>query len=44
MLKKGIIIRDLSSYGLNAVRITIGKEEQNSKFFAIFSKIYDTTG
>ncbi len=41
MLKKGIIVRDLSSYGLNAIRITIGKEEQNSKFFATFDRIYD---
>ncbi len=41
MLKKGIIIRDLSSYGLNAVRVTIGTSEQNSQFFATFSKIYD---
>jgi histidinol-phosphate aminotransferase len=31
LLKKGIIIRDLSAYKLNAVRITIGKKEQNIK-------------
>lgn len=29
LLKQGIIIRDLSAYNLNAIRITIGKEEQN---------------
>ncbi len=28
-----IIIRDLTSYGMNAIRITIGTNEQNSKFF-----------
>lgn len=30
LLEQGVIIRDISSYGLNAVRITIGKKEQNS--------------
>lgn len=30
LLEQGIIIRDISSYGINAVRITIGKKEQNS--------------
>lgn len=29
LLKKGIIIRDLSSYKMNAIRITIGTEKQN---------------
>lgn len=29
LLKKGIIIRDLKSYNLNAVRITIGTKDQN---------------
>jgi histidinol-phosphate aminotransferase len=33
LMKKGIIIRDLKSYGLNAVRITIGTKEQNSRLF-----------
>ena len=39
-LKNGIIVRDLDSYGLNAIRITIGKAEQNDKFFETFEKIY----
>jgi len=39
-LKNGIIVRDLNSYGLNAIRITIGRAEQNDKFFEIFEKIY----
>jgi histidinol-phosphate aminotransferase len=38
LFKHGIIIRDLNSYGLNAVRITIGINTQNDKFFDIFSK------
>jgi histidinol-phosphate aminotransferase len=41
LLKKGIIIRDLQSYGLNAVRITIGTKEENSKFFKTFLKTYN---
>lgn len=30
LLEQGVIIRDISSYGINAVRITIGKKEQNT--------------
>jgi histidinol-phosphate aminotransferase len=30
LLKKGIIIRDLSAYKINAIRITIGTNKQNS--------------
>ena len=41
LLKKGIIIRDLKSYGLNAMRITIGKKDENDKFFEEFSQIYN---
>ena len=40
LLKKGIIIRNLQSYGMNAVRISIGKSEDNDKFFDEFSKLY----
>lgn len=35
LLKKGMIIRDLSSYGLNAIRVTIGTHVQNSRFFEL---------
>ncbi|RAX54492.1 histidinol-phosphate transaminase [Helicobacter sp. 16-1353] len=38
LLKKGVIIRDLKSYGLNAVRITIGKESQNKKVLKLITK------
>jgi len=41
LLEQGIIIRDLSSYGLNAIRITIGKEEQN---IAVLKKIEEVLG
>lgn len=35
LLKKGMIIRDLSSYGLNAIRVTIGTSSQNDRFFEL---------
>lgn len=35
LLKKGMIVRDLSSYGLNAIRITIGTAVQNDRFFEL---------
>ncbi|CAM4072269.1 histidinol-phosphate transaminase [Campylobacter armoricus] len=38
LLKKGIIIRNLQSYGLNAVRISMGTAYENSRFFEEFSK------
>ena len=33
LLKKGIIVRNLSSYNLNAIRITVGTKEQNDRVF-----------
>ena len=39
LLHKGMIVRDLSGYGMNAIRVTIGTSEQNSKFFALVSEI-----
>jgi len=39
LLRKGVIIRDLASYNMNAMRITIGTEAQNSRFFEEFTKI-----
>ncbi|SFV58554.1 Biosynthetic Aromatic amino acid aminotransferase beta @ Histidinol-phosphate aminotransferase [hydrothermal vent metagenome] len=39
LLKRGVIIRDLASYGMNAIRITIGTAEQNDKFFANFKEV-----
>ena len=38
LLKKGIIVRDLKSYGLNAMRITIGTPYENERFFTEFQK------
>jgi histidinol-phosphate aminotransferase len=39
LLKNGIIVRDLSGYGLNAIRVTIGTAAQNDRFFEIYEKI-----
>jgi len=39
LLKRGVIIRNLASYGMNAMRITIGTERQNDLFFKHFSEV-----
>ncbi len=33
LLQRGVIVRDLTGYGVNAIRITIGSTEQNTKVF-----------
>ena len=35
LLKKGMIVRNLSGYGLNAIRVTIGTPSQNDRFFEL---------
>ncbi len=39
LLQEGVIIRNLASYGLNAVRITIGTKEQNDRLFEVLTKV-----
>jgi histidinol-phosphate aminotransferase len=39
LLKRGVIIRNLASYGLNALRITIGTAKQNDVFFKHFLEV-----
>ncbi len=39
LLEKGIIVRDMTGYGLNAIRITIGTKEQNNKVFDILDTL-----
>jgi len=39
LLKKGMIVRDLSGYGMNAIRVTVGSSEQNSRFFELMLEI-----
>ena len=38
LLEQGVIIRDLASYGMNAIRITVGTAKQNDVFFKKFSE------
>ncbi len=38
LLRKGVIVRNLASYQLNAIRITVGTQEQNDRFFALFAE------
>ncbi len=39
LLQRGVIIRNLTSYGMNAVRITIGTKKQNDTFFKHFKEV-----
>ncbi len=39
LLKRGVIIRNLASYGMNAIRVTIGTQKQNDTFFKHFSEV-----
>ncbi len=38
LLKQGIIVRNLASYGLNAIRITIGTKSQNDRVLKILNE------
>ncbi len=35
LLRQGMIVRDLSGYGLNAIRVTVGTPLQNDRFFEL---------
>lgn len=39
LLEKGVIVRDMTGYGFNAIRITIGTDEQNTKVFEILDEV-----
>ena len=39
LLQRGMIVRNLSGYGMNALRVTVGTQEQNSRFFELASEI-----
>jgi len=38
LLEKGMIVRDLTGYGLNAIRVTIGTTSDNDAFFERYNK------
>ncbi|MEJ2373285.1 MAG: histidinol-phosphate transaminase, partial [Sulfurimonas sp.] len=35
LLRRGMIVRDLAGYGMNAIRVTVGTSEQNNRFFEL---------
>jgi histidinol-phosphate aminotransferase len=39
LLHRGVIVRDLASYGLNAIRITVGTSKQNDRLFKTLSEV-----
>ncbi|PHR55116.1 MAG: histidinol-phosphate transaminase [Arcobacter sp.] len=39
LLKKGMIVRDLKGYKLNAIRVTVGTAKENIRFFELFKEI-----
>ena len=41
LLERGVIVRDLTGYGVNAIRITIGTMSQNTKVFKVLDTVLD---
>jgi histidinol-phosphate aminotransferase len=39
LLRRGMIVRDLSGYKMNAIRVTVGTKEQNDRFFELMSEL-----
>ena len=39
LLKKGMIVRDLKGYALNAIRVTVGTDSENNRFFELFREV-----
>ncbi|MHC3995151.1 histidinol-phosphate transaminase [Thiomicrolovo sp. ZZH C-3] len=39
LLRQGVIVRNLAGYGLNAIRVTVGKPEENDRFFALAAEL-----
>lgn len=39
LLERGVIVRDLTGYGINAIRITIGTQEQNTRVFNVLDEV-----
>lgn len=39
LLRQGMIVRNLRGYGMNAIRVTVGTKEQNSRFFALTAEL-----
>ncbi len=41
LLQRGVIVRDLTGYGVNAIRVTIGSNEQNTKVFSVLDEVLE---
>jgi len=41
LLQRGVIVRDLTSYGVNAIRITIGSNNQNDRLFIVLDEVLE---
>lgn len=41
LLERGIIVRDLTSYKVNAIRITIGRNDQNTRVFEVLDEVLE---
>lgn len=41
LLQRGVIVRDLTGYGVNAIRITIGTMSQNTKVFEVLDEVLE---
>ena len=39
LLERGVIVRDMTGYGFNAIRITIGTQEQNTRVFKVLDEV-----
>ncbi len=39
LLEQGVIVRDMTGYGFNAIRITIGTHDQNTRVFEVLNNI-----
>jgi len=39
LLERGVIVRDLTGYGVNAIRITIGSNDQNTQVFKVLDDV-----
>jgi histidinol-phosphate aminotransferase len=39
LLEKGVIVRDMTGYGFNAIRITIGTDAQNTRVFEVLDSL-----
>jgi histidinol-phosphate aminotransferase len=42
LLEKGVIVRDMTGYGFNAIRVTIGTHDQNTKLFEVLDEVLNS--